>query len=456
MAILGLLDTDGIINDRFKSVRRRVFIAYPNGKAPLTGILSLLEDEECSDPEFLFYEDRLNDQRSLTVANSVTPFGPFVTTSNTTQATAFTGTAQTTTIRISVDDSTKFRVNAQVKLQPLALTAGGPVEMFGRVTASSATAGPGSTPAIDVIFDVTQTLIANGPGAAGNVGIEVWIVGNAYAQGSLAIGSSPYFTAVNPTNYCQTFRTPFLITGTALKTPVKYDKTGPQANRAKQASVFHMIDIEKAFLFGQKIKTTGLATALGTQPLYMTGGIIYWMQQWEAGTFYGNSAATLDTDDNKRIISNTTGIMTERLYDAYMERLFRQTNNVANEKLCLCGSGFLSVINQLYKSRTTLMSDLPLADTFGMDVVKHRTSYGTVYYKTHPLFSQNPTWRYNALFLDINNLVYRPMGDRDTELLTHREPNDADYRMDEWLTEAGLEMRFPESHMLMRNVVNFA
>jgi len=135
-----------------------------------------------------------------------------------------------------------------------------------------------------------------------------------------------------------------------------------------------------------------------------------------------------------------------------LERVFRVTNNTSNEKLVLCGSGFLQTMNQLYRSKAVLNADLPLTETFGMNVVKHLCPFGTVYYKTHPLFSNNPTLRYCALFLDIKNIHYRPLVGRDTELLKMRQANNADYREDEYLTEAGVEVWFPESNMFLKNV----
>jgi hypothetical protein len=47
------------------------------------------------------------------------------------------------------------------------------------------------------------------------------------------------------------------------------------------------------------------------------------------------------------------------------------------------------------------------------------------------------------------------MNGRDTELLTQRQPNNADYREDEWLSESGLELEFPESNMYLQNVLDF-
>jgi hypothetical protein len=48
------------------------------------------------------------------------------------------------------------------------------------------------------------------------------------------------------------------------------------------------------------------------------------------------------------------------------------------------------------------------------------------------------------------------MVNRDTVKLKNRQPNDADYRKDEYLTEAGFEIRFPESHMYFDGVTDYA
>ena len=216
----------------------------------------------------------------------------------------------------------------------------------------------------------------------------------------------------------------------------------------------YITEIEKGFIFGRQSKT--ITNSTDNLPTYTTGGILWHLEQWEAGTAYGVTAATADSDDNKRIITNSSGRLSEKDYDMYLERLFRVTNNKSNEKLCLCGSGFLNTLNRMYKSKSVLNSDLPLTSEYGMKVVAHVTPFGAVYYKTHPLFSLNAAMRYNGLFIDVGNLKYRYVDGRDTELLTNRQPNDADYRKDEWLTECGLEVRYPESHMYLQNVLDFA
>jgi hypothetical protein len=287
-------------------------------------------------------------------------------------------------------------------------------------------------------------------GSTQNIGNETWVVGSTFSQGSYDITQEIYNLPQNVGNYCQIFRTPFSMTGTSIKTSAKYDETGPYKDKAKEHSVLHMIEMEKAYLFGVSRKFVGTDGL----PHYTTAGVLSFLAAWEAGTIYGNTPATLNTDDNKRIISLTGGI-NEKIYEKYLERVFRVTNNMANEKLVLCGSGALSVLTQMYRSKTVLQARQGDLTTYGMTVVQHNTPYGTIYYKTHPLFSQNNTLRYNMLFLDVPNLRYRYVEGRDTELLRNRQQNDADFRKDEWLSECGLELRFPESHMYLQNVTDY-
>ncbi len=455
MAILGLLDTESFSSQRFTNVRRSVFYFYPNGAAPLVGLLTLLDEEDTNDPKFSWQEKRLSKQRALTVANTT---GPFITNlaTNADAANPFTSAAQTT-IRVTVADATVFRVGHQVRLlNVLTSSAGVYVNLYGRVEASrDGNSGvSGTADAIDIRLTVAATAIAN---SAANVGLECWVVGNVHSQGATGATPSPYNLPVNIENYAQIYRTPFNLTGTALKTAAKFDESGPYKDKSKEASIFHMTEIEKSFIFGRKAQTTAPTTSL---PEYYTGGILYWLEQFEltVANPYGLAGATLNTDDDKRLIDlGTNGVINEKSYDTYLERLFRVTNNKTNEKLCLCGSGFLKVMNQLYRNKSVFQVQAPSKEgTYGMSVVSHLTSFGTVHYRSHPLFSDNPFMRYNGLFLDVHNLKYRFMQGRDTEILANRQPNNADYREDEWLTEAGLEVRLPESHMYLQNVTDYA
>jgi hypothetical protein len=441
MAILGLLNAEQFDTQRFKSVRRSVFYFYPNGAATLTGIMSLVKEEVANDPEYKWFEKRLAEQRTLTVqANSAGPFT--ATTTDTDLAAGGWGVTagQSFRVRTSTAGGDVYRVGSVVQISNVATTTT-PITLKGVVT---------SLPANNKLEVRALEAYTNVLNSTANNGLEILVIGSSFAEGIVDISSAIYNLPTEISNYTQIFRTPFTISGTALKTSIRYDETGVYKDMAKEHSIYNMIEIERAMMFGTKTLYTGGAT-----PQRTTGGILWFLQQWELGSVYGNTAATLDSDDNKRIITNAAGTLSEKQYDSYVERVFRVTNNTVNEKLVFCGSGFLSVINQLYRTKSVLNTELPMTDTYGMNVVRHLSPFGTLYYKTHPLFTQNPTLRFNALFVDVQNLVYRYINGRDTELLTEREPNDADYRKDEWLTECGLELRFPESHLYLQNVRDY-
>jgi hypothetical protein len=456
MAILGLLNSESFSTERFKNIRRSVFYFYPNGAAPLTGLISMLKEEVTNDPEYKWYEKRLAEQRTTVAYISTTiPWyatGITIVAGKITAATIAAGNVTFTAdtqyaVKVATGPENVFRIGHLIRIRAQ-VTAGVYEEVIGRVNAINTNA---DTPANVLGFVATRTVASAVDYDIGDLGAEVLVVGSAFAEGGLDISSDIYNLPINPFNYTQIFRSPFQLTGTALKTSAKFDETGPYKDKSKEASINHMIELEKNYIFGERNLFNSGGSIIRTM-----GGILWYLRQWELGTTYGNTAATTDADDNKRIITNTSGLMTDKQYNTWLERLFRVTNNKTNEKLVLCGSGFLSVINQLYQSKACLTADMPLNVTYGMNVVKHTTPFGTIYYKTHPLMSQNAALRNNALFLDIQNFVYRFLDGRDTALLKNRQANDADYRKDEWLTEAGLEVRFPESHMYIQNVLDFA
>jgi hypothetical protein len=386
--ILGLTGTESHSADRFTSIRRKVFYSYPNGAAPLAGILSVLNDGEAvSDPEFSWYEKRLSKQTTPTVTQGATK-GPFLSSAGADLGDP-AALAAGTEYRVTVTSTDMFRVGHQIKIQADNNDApAGPttIDVYGVVTVL----GPSASPKY-IQFRATSTHSAglnNRPknGVTNeNVGKEVLVVGSAFAQGAVGSSGNIYNTPVNPGNYCQILRTEFSISGTALKTSLKYDETGPYKDKAKEHSVYHMVELEKALLFGQQSKVVDGTTNL---PTYTMGGILWFLAAWEATTsnIYGQAGATLDSDDDKRIITNSAGTISESTYDGYLERLFRQTNNTTNEKLCLCGSGALSTINSLYKSKSVLQARMgDPKQTYGMDIVSHLSPFGTIHYKTHPL-----------------------------------------------------------------------
>lgn len=455
MAILGLMNAESFASSRFQSHRRQVFYYYPNGAAPLLGLLSLMGDEACDDPTFNWYEKRLSENWLLAAnISSTVVFYDAATvvvsagkmTAGTVAGADFGMTAGTTyAIKLAADPTNVYRIGHVIRFVGIN-TSTTSEEVIGRVIAIN-----GASDAITntIAFTAVRATTTNLDYNAAHAGGQVNVIGSAYAEGIRDESSGIYNLPVNPTNFTQIFRKPVVISGTALKTSAKFDEQGVFPDQAKEASIDFARELEWAFLFGEKQQIGSAATSVTR----FTGGILYFLRLWEAGTTYLNTAATADTDDTKRIITNSGLTVSLDQFMTWAERMFRISNNKSNEKLALCGSGALLTLNKIFLGKTELSSPLPLKETFGMDVRALLLPFGTIYLKTHPLMSQNSVLRYNMLVTDVPNLKYRYLRGRDMDLLTNRQDNDEDARKDEWFSESGLELNLPESHMYIQNLV---
>lgn len=455
MAILGLINAESFASSRFQSHRRQVFYFYPNGTSPLLGLLSLMKDEACDDPVYNWYEKRLSENwtTAANISSTIVWYATGVTvaggkvTAATIAAADFGIVAGTQyAIKVAASPENVYRIGHIFRMVVQDTATTGTQEVIGRVNAiNTSTDSPANVLGFVGIRATTANLNYDWASAAGT---QVTVIGSAYAEGIRDESSGIYNIPVNPSNYTQIVRKPFTITGTALKTSAKFDEAGIYPDEAKENSVDFMREVEWSFLFGERQQ---LGTA-GTAITRYTGGILYFLRLWEAGSTYGNTAATADTDDNKRLIANTATTVSMTQLEGWLERVFRISNNKSNEKLGLCGSGALLTLNRLVKGSVMAISEVPLSDSYGMDLRKLVTPFGTLLLKTHPLFSQNATLRYNMLIVDVANLKYRYLRGRDMELLTNRQGNDEDARKDEWFGECGLELNLPESHMYIQNM----
>ena len=88
--------------------------------------------------------------------------------------------------------------------------------------------------------------------------------------------------------------------------------------------------------------------------------------------------------------------------------------------------------------------------TFGHKVMMINTVHGDLNLIREPLFRGMSAGM--LLLADMNQLAYRPLVgnglNRDTSITTNVQQADEDLRKDMILTEAGLEITIPETHML--------
>ena len=460
--ISGLTSTNQLEGFFSLNSRRKVFYEFPNGAAPLIGLLSMLDTEATDKPIFGWWEERYITRLTKTAGISAGN-GPFSATGSNTPLTAagFNITAGQV-IRVLVTDTSVLRVTNTLWLKGIPNGATTVTDIKGVVTA---------------IIDATHfefrvltafTGIKNGDGTSATVNctaLPVIVIGTANEEGSSSVGNGVMVVPINPINFTQIFRTPFGFPRTALKVGLKYDSSGPYKTKAKKNAIDHMVDLEFSFLWGDKNEQIVTNNEGEQVPMKFTGGVLWFLEQWELGASAVDvnypavnlSATPVDSDEDKRIINNVSGVMTPSLYNDLMRRLFRVTSNKSFEKICLCGDQHLGVINEMLKNQTVLQQGTNITGgTWGPTWTTVRTIYGAVHYKTHPLFTRygiyGAGFQYDGLYLDMGSLKYKYLSDSDTTLLKMRQAPDADRRKDEWLTEAGLEVNLPESHMYIKNL----
>lgn len=449
-------------SDRFYNHRRQILHSYPNGKSPLTGILSMCPEEETNDSVMFWWEKRyLSPKTTLRGTNPVTTTAP--STGDANDGTVVVTGAQliTTTLYFKVATTKDFKKghvflneNDGVLYWVTNVTRGAADEtLLGYLT-------------VKLIRAVTLGTIAT-IFASGNI---ISIKGSAYGEGASGANVTPTgFKRPFPVqNTTQIFQDIFTFPGSVLQMGLKYDKTGPYKEKAHDTITDHMTSIERSILFGRRSTTTRQSFDNSQEDLTVRtfSGILEFLELWDAGStglqvdgatyapYSFKSASTQDTDDQKRIITNAAGTISVDSFTTYAERCGRYHTNKSDEKLVLCGSGALIVMNKMFRMNSTFKVE-DGAKIYGLNVTRVITPFGTFNLVTHPLFNEDPTMRYWMLFLDIWSLKFRPLLNRDTRLLKNVQNNGDDFRSDKFLTEAGLEFWFPEQHLLLKNVQNY-
>lgn len=456
MAILGLTNTNDVRDYLSRTERRRVLLQYPNGAAPLAGLLSAMDEEVTDGPYPAWWEHRFQ-ERTTTTASIGASSGPLSATgSDTALADPSNLTAGTVyRIRTAAAGVTYFKPNDVIMIKDVDLTSG-TQDVKGVITEVLYSVGN------KIEFRLLEAVTGFKNGTTDeNVGKTIIVIGSANAEGGSSTTSKHRYPT-NVSNYTQIFRDAASFALSTIKEPLRFDKTGIYRDAMRQKALDHMTSIENAILFGvraaQNVSNSD-GESIETRTL---GGIEWFLTQWEKGSitnggafdYRTGAAATANSDDAKRIIDLASATITRTVFESYLERVFAYSSNKTNEKLVLCGAGFLTKINQAYQNQvmTTRQMGMKESDTFGMNLVGIQTCHGMVWLKSHPLFSHRSWMRNSALVVDLPHLKLRPLTDRDTAILTNRQLPDSDSRKDEFLTELTMELRFPESHMFFKNV----
>lgn len=449
--------------DRFNDYRRRILHIAPQGGAPLTGLLSMIKSEPTNDSIFYWFEKRYVPLKAaLRGTNPATSDAP--STGDADDGTAITTGSKAVTVDtyFKVDSTKDLKVGqiirntvTSVQYQIMAITRGVSSEvLLGYIK-------------VRAIRAYSITTVATEFAAA----TVLEVIGSAYGEGQsgVGIGETAFKRPFQIQNTTQIFRDSQTFPGSVLQMGNKWDDTGAYKEAMRDKMIEHMVGIEKSLLFGQRSSNSRSSYDTNQETLNVRtmSGIIEFLTLWDAGStgisidgstyapYSHKGASTLDSDDDKRIITNAGGTISVAAFNKYAERVCRYHTNKTSEKLCLLGSGALMALCDMFRKNSSY--NVTYQDkVYGLEITQVKTPFSTFNLVTHPLFNQDATMRYWMLFLDIWSLYLRPLGNRDTALIPNRQNNGDDFRKDEFLTEIGLEMHNPEAAMLIKNVQAYA
>lgn len=378
--ISGLRNTNNILADkRVVDMSKEIALLEPNA-APLTVLMKRIEGKKkiAINPKYNWMEDELAPRWDA--VNYSTGY-----------------TAGDTSI--VVDNGTYFKIGDVIKNA----TSGEQMLVSGVSSNTlTVTRGWGTTSA---------TTVANND--------VITILSNASAEGSSA-PSMVTTKEVAKTNYIQTVRTPFGVTGTEDASEMYGGKD--LAYLTKKAGIEHSKDLERALLFGEPKEDL-----TGATPRRFTGGLNYFI--------------TTNRQD-------ASGTLTESEFETFCRTIFRYGSN---KKVLLASPIVVSAINTWAAGK---LQTVPADKTYGIDVKEYLTGHGTLLVVKHNLLEQS--YAGMAFAIDTDYISVRTMKGRDTQLKTNIQANDADAREDEYMTDLGFQLELEKAHGVLYGVTSFA
>lgn len=222
----------------------------------------------------------------------------------------------------------------------------------------------------------------------------------------------------NGYNYTQIFRTPIALSGTEAASMLHGGRD--RSYQRRKASIEHKRDIARALYFGQRKEDLS-----GAAPRRTMGGLVERLA------------------DNKVTFNASSNPLSYRNFDNVVAKeAFRHGSQ---NKLLIAGPNLAAAINSWADKK--LVTDVE-KDTFGLRVKNLITTYGDLKVIYDPLLEGAVYGGYGFL-LDTENVRYVYLDGRDTKLNVGVQSPDLDGIVDEFLTECSLEVRLPQTHMMI-------
>lgn len=226
---------------------------------------------------------------------------------------------------------------------------------------------------------------------------------------------------VNKFNYTQIFKTPFGVTNTQAASKMYGGKDLNYQQMKK--GVEHRIDMGRAFTMGERKEDTS-----GGKVKRSTGGLLSFLNKnnYDAG----GQTTQAEFDNN------------------ISEVVFKYGSK---EKILLASARLISVINQWALGKLQINQE---AKKYGLSIFEYITPFGKFQIMNYQHILEGAVYGGYGIVIDPENIKYRPLEGRDTKLETNIQANDADQRVDQYITEAGLEVRNPETHAVLTGVTS--
>ena len=274
------------------------------------------------------------------------------------------------------------------------------------------------------------------------------VIGTAFAEGT---GAPDVWSSEIEDNYgyTQIFKTAAEMTNTAIAT--KYRGYANEWQRIWAMKLReHKVDIERAMLFSQKARQGSVQYTEG-----LVGHILVNSSPTTSGDFsYSSGKAYL------RSLASSALTYDQLLSD--LEVVFDPARGGSGDRLVLASLPVITFFNKLGDGAFMDASIGGISNgvnrynfqasqgAFGHKVMTIETIHGTLHLVKEPLFRGVSSGF--MTFVDMSKVAYRPLVgngvNRDTYITTNVQSDDEDLRKDMILTEAGLEVTLPESHMM--------
>lgn len=251
-------------------------------------------------------------------------------------------------------------------------------------------------------------------------GVELMRIGSAFQEGgdyADAVSNDP----TKRTGCVQIVKTALKITNTQKQTEGYTGSDYEEEKRDK--ALLHKLELEKLAWFAD-----------GGPAHYYTGA--------DGRARYTQGVLAAITTN----VQDAGGILTEKQFDGYLEAW---GNKGSPEKTLFASARLLSIMHSWGKDRWTPAT---LGEKYGIPGVKN---YDNPHLKLNvvnarQIFKGNIFQYYNVI-LDLKHIKYRPLKGRDTAWEACTTTKDVTY--EQFITEAGFEVRNEEAHAVLKNVV---